>query len=70
MAEKYLGRTEIGRPNDIEAFTRVMDETPLPLGVGEEENCQSWVKDVISNAVEEGIIGEEALDEMWGIPIF
>ncbi|KAG4413477.1 hypothetical protein IFR04_013378 [Cadophora malorum] len=60
-AERYLERTEIGDVEDVEEFERVMEDTPVPEGVGPDENCQAWVWNVIRNAVDEGVIGEEAL---------
>jgi hypothetical protein len=69
-AERYLGRTAIAYIDDPEQITAVIDDTPVPVGIGEDDNCQSWVKDVIVNAVAEGIVGEGALDEMQGIPNF
>jgi hypothetical protein len=69
-AERYLGRNAIAYLDDPEQFRTVIDDTPVPIGIGEDDNCQSWVKDVIVNAVAEGIVGEGALDEMQGIPNF
>ena len=60
-AEKYLERTEIGDVEDVEGFERVMEDTPVLEGVGPDENCQSWVWNVMRNAVNEGVIREEAL---------
>lgn len=70
ISGKYLGWNEIRSLDDLDAFSRVMDETRLPIGVGEEENCQSWVKDVIINAVDEDVLDPEALLELRDTPNF
>ncbi|KAH7379790.1 hypothetical protein BKA64DRAFT_648098 [Cadophora sp. MPI-SDFR-AT-0126] len=67
-ALRYLGRTRIGDVEDVEEFERVMEETPVPEGADEDENCQTWVRNVMVNAEREGVIGDDALAKLRTVP--
>jgi hypothetical protein len=69
-AERYLGRSAIAYLDDLEPFKTVIEDTQVPVGIVDDDNCQSWVQNVIVNAVAEGMVSEGALDEMRGIPNF
>lgn len=71
-AERYIGRNFIGLMDDAEivAFREVLNGTPLLVGASEDENCQSWVKDVIEIAAGDGLLTEGAVGNMDEVDSF
>ncbi|KAL2060677.1 hypothetical protein VTL71DRAFT_9318 [Oculimacula yallundae] len=67
-AESYIGQREIGFVEDVDAFERVIDDTPVPVGMGHDANCQVWVRDVVKRAVRRGLVDEDALIELESVP--
>lgn len=67
QVERYHDRTLIGLIDDVEELERVMDETPVPVGVSEDENCQAWVGNVVDDSVTEGLFKAGVIDNL---PLF
>jgi hypothetical protein len=63
----YQGGTVLGTIDDLYAFQAIVRSTPLP-GYGEAENCQTWVEDVVSTAVNEGLLDSDALETLYQVP--
>lgn len=66
QSANYGGRVMLGYINDVEGFKASMLQTPLP---GSGENCQSWIKRAIQDAVSRGLLPASAKAEVGGVPV-
>src|SRR5271169_34238 len=57
QSSSFGGRIMLGYINDVEGFKTSMLATPLP-GAG--ENCQSWIKRAVQEAVNRGLLPASA----------
>lgn len=64
----YQGGTVLGTIDDLYAFQAIVRSTPLPGLPGYGENCQTWVEDVVSTAVNEGLLNSDALETLYQVP--
>lgn len=65
-SNRYYGGTILGTIQDAETFYEIIKSTRLPSYRG--ENCQTWVENVISGAVREGILERNAISTLQTIP--
>ena len=61
----YGGHTMLGRISDLDGFTSLMLDTPLPKAG---ENCQTWIKNVVDGAVKKSSLSQTAREQLGTIP--
>ena len=60
------GSFELGYIRDEESFVELMLSVPMP---GSGENCQTWVSNVVVEAVQQGVLSKSAKKVVKEIPI-
>ena len=65
---RYVGMVPLGKidANNIPEFQNIARSTPAPTGPG--ENCQSWVKNVIGQATQRGMLSPESFNRAASAP--
>jgi hypothetical protein len=62
----FGGEVVMGIITSEEAFKALMLSTPLPT---DGENCQTWISNVVYNAVQQGILNEAASQAIQSVPV-